>query len=258
MNYKTVHNIYFSPSGSTKKITNIITEGFTCEKKRYDLLEKGVLNNLEFASDDVIIVGMPVFGGRIPNICVEMLRGIHGNKTSAIAVVSYGNRDYEDALLELQELLEKKGFIVIGAGAFIARHSIFNKIASERPDNNDIIGIEKFSLDCVNKIEMIPNNYSQKLNIKGNHPYKVYNVIPLIPTGDSECNNCGLCVKICPVNAISSESPRETNEKRCISCTSCISVCPQKARYFSGEKYKISENIIEKKCLERKEMEVYI
>lgn len=258
MEYKTVHNIYFSPSGTTKKITGKITEDFKGEKKTYDLLEKKVLNNLKFSSNDIVIVGMPVFGGRIPKICSEMLKKIHGSKTFAIAVVSYGNRDYEDALLELQELLEEEGFIVIGAGAFISRHSIFNKIAYNRPDINDIIEIQKFSNDCINKLEMIRNNYDQKLKIKGNHPYKTYSVIPLIPTGDSKCNECGICIEVCPVNAIESKNPRKTNEEECISCTACIKICPQKARYFSGEKYKISENIIEKKCLERKEPEIYI
>lgn len=62
-----------------------------------------------------------------------------------MAVVVYGNRDYEDALLELHDILSENGFVVVAAGAFVARHSIFPDVAAGRPDRDDLDRMAEFA-----------------------------------------------------------------------------------------------------------------
>ena len=50
----------------------------------------------------------------------------------------------------------------------------------------------------------------------------------LKPKSDKKCESCGICAKLCPVNAIPLDDPKETNSEKCISCMRCISICPKK------------------------------
>ena len=258
MNYKTVNNIFFSPSGTTKQITKRITAVMKSEIKEYDLLKMSISQQIEFSKEDVVVVGMPVFAGRIPEICLKQLNNLQGNRTFVIICVVYGNREYEDALLELQEIIENQGFIVFSAAAFVGQHSIFNQVAANRPDEDDLIEIEKFATACFEKLKNINDNNCERLKIKGNHPYRAYSNISLKPSATSKCNRCGVCAKICPANAIDINNPRKTDKDKCISCTACIAACPQKARKFSGLLYKVAGTKFKKANTIRKEPDIFI
>ena len=101
-----VTKIFFSPSGTTKKVIEEIANNFSQEKETYDLLNFN--SDKELTSEDIAIVGMPIFAGRIPKSGRERLSKIKGNNTPAIAVVNYGNAHVSDALLELVDLLKEK------------------------------------------------------------------------------------------------------------------------------------------------------
>lgn len=251
MNHK-ITEIFFSPNGSTKKISNSFCTyaGWTATDK-IDLLNQKTLEKQLFTSEEIVIVSMPVFAGRIPEIMSKQLHHIKGTNTPAIALVVYGNRDYDDALLELTDILKANGFVLVGAAALVAQHSIFPAVASGRPDKKDMDAIKDFSQTCKKAIE----NFSGTKNIlvKGNVPYREPKAIPLKPSATKECNACGICVNICPTKAISPETPRKTDKERCISCVACISACPQNARTFNGVMYSLASKDFVKNNSERKE-----
>lgn len=87
--------------------------------------------------DLAILLIAPVYAGRIPEMAAKLFSQIDGHGMKAIVAVVYGNRDYDDALLELADIAIADGFEVIGAGAFIAQHCIFPKVANGRPDSSD-------------------------------------------------------------------------------------------------------------------------
>ena len=68
-----------------------------------------------------LLVVMPVYGGRLPAIAVQRLREIRGNDSPAIAVVVYGNRAYDDALLELRDVLTANGFCLFSLVSSVCR-----------------------------------------------------------------------------------------------------------------------------------------
>ena len=46
----------------------------------------------------------------------------------------------------------------------------------------------------------------------------------------NKCTNCGACVKVCPVEAISiKEGKAVVDQEKCIHCGKCLNVCPQDA-----------------------------
>ena len=253
-----VKQIDFSPAGTTQKITGRIAARFSKDREIYHLLRKKITEPVICKEKELLIVGMPVYAGRIPQICMPSLRNLKGTNTAAIAVVVYGNREYEDALLELCDLLREQGFVIVGAGAFIAQHSIFPNVAKERPDQEDQKKIDLFSKKCMEKLQKYPTSELKPLQIKGNHPYQEVVDIPLKPMGNKKCNFCGSCVHVCPTHAINRDNPKITDNKKCISCTACIQVCPTGARKFRGPVYQVARIAFWKKYSQRKEPEWFL
>lgn len=252
MEEKRVHAFYFSPAHSTRTIVRAVANGILENSIQHDLT-RGLSEPIELSENETVVIGVPSYSGRVPMLAVEAISKITAHGTPAILVCVYGNREYDDTLLELSDLCRERGFKVISAGAFIARHSIFPNIAENRPDKNDLETAHDFG---VKSISFIAQKESENLPIKGNRPYREVKSIPLKPKGSSKCNQCGTCVTLCPVGAISDKNPRKTDREKCISCAGCIEVCPQKARKFSGLLYNIVRKQFTKKFGERKEIEL--
>ena len=170
-----ITNIFFSPSGTTKKVLNQIASNFDEDYEICDLLYFDDVK--EFSSDDIVIVGMPVFAGRIPKRAAMRLSKLTGDNTKAIAVVNYGNAHVTDALLELVDILTENNFNVIAAASTISHHSIFDGVAIGRPDEDDIEKINEFALSVKEKIE---NAGSLESEIPGNRPYVDYKTLPFV------------------------------------------------------------------------------
>lgn len=252
-----IHEIFFSPNGTTKQIADWTGESFPEEKICYDLLAKPVTAELNIAQEDTAIISMPVYGGRIPGICVPLLRKFKGNQTPAILEVVYGNRAYDDALLELKELMEENGFLVIGAGAFIAQHSIFPKVGEGRPNQKDRKKVEVFACKCRSILQNPEHWPAQEITVPGCHDYRKSGSVPFTPDGTSKCTFCGKCVEICPTHSIRREEPRKTQTDTCISCGACIHICPEEARGFHGMAYQLARTTFQNKYSEELEPEVF-
>ena len=251
---KKITKIFFSPSGTTKKVVSKIAGNFKQEKETCDLL---IFNDAKsFTSDDIVIVGMPVFAGRLPKTASERLSKLTGGKTKAIAVVNYGNAHVSDALLELVDILKENNFDVIAAASTISHHSIFDGVAVGRPDSSDIEKINEFAQKCIEKIE---SGESLQSEIPGNRPYTDYKQLPFVVGCDeSVCAFCYDCVSICPEKAIPDDDPVGTDLDLCSRCTACIHICPEDARMFTGDAFESKKPAFEEANSERKEPEFYL
>ena len=187
-------------------------------------------DDVSLGSDgDLLIVGVPSYAGKVPEMAVRSLRRFLGNNTPAIIVSVYGNRAYDDTLIELKDLMESHGFKLLSAAAVIAQHSIFPKIAEGRPNADDMEKLHEFASKSRELLIQIPKMSAvSRLMVKGNRPYRDTKPIPLHPEGSKgKCISCHACVKMCPVGAITMKEPYKTNEKKCISCGRCVVVCPE-------------------------------
>lgn len=258
MTVKKVKAVYFSPSGTTEKVVKSVCEGLSGQKEYHDILIHKIEKKLSVEQDEVLVVAMPVFGGRVPDYCVSSLKHLHGKNSPAIIMAVYGNREFDDTLVEMQDILEKNDFLIIGGAGFIAQHSLFNKIAAGRPDEEDMKAMMNFAAQCQQKLDTFVPEKTVTPEIPGNRPYKEYMKNTMTPEGSKACTKCRTCVQICPVGAIGSETPRKTNKNKCISCTACVAHCPTGARSFSGPIYSVMQKKISGHCAEKKEAKVYI
>lgn len=224
-----VYQILFSPTGGTKKVSNIFTNAYCTESTVIDLCgrEKD-FSVYSFNAQDICIVSVPSYGGRVPGVAVSRIRQMKGNGARAILIAVYGNREYEDTLVELQDTLTDAGFACIAAVAAIAEHSIMRQFAAGRPDAQDETQLAGFAQEIRTKIDA--GELAETLTLPGDRPYREYGGVPMKPQAQKGCVGCGLCAKQCPVGAIPADNPSKTDTKTCISCMRCIAVCPQNAR----------------------------
>ena len=221
------YSIYFSPTQGTKKVTNALASAFEGYRE-IELCKADDGSTLPvFTEQDVCIIGAPAFGGRVPAFAIERIKKLEGNQARAVLAAVYGNRAYEDTLIELYDTLKDCGFRCIGAVAAIAEHSIMRQFAAGRPDEQDITELEEFSKELSEKLAGPKGG--EEIQVPGNRPYKVFNGSPMKPFTTKACSNCGICVKACPAEAISSEAPYTTDPEKCFSCMRCIQVCPENA-----------------------------
>lgn len=258
MNISKTHTLFFSATFSTKKIIRNIAAQFNNENIEYEISGCNSETVQKLQADDLLIVGVPVFSGRVPEIAVESIKRFKGDSTPAILICVYGNRDFDDTLIELKNIVCSNGFVPIAAASIVAQHSIFHQIASNRPDDKDYIRINEFCTKVKSIIASTDSfDSSFDLSVKGNEPYRPIKNIPIHPSSGRLCDKCGACAKLCPVNAIPLDNPQKTDKTKCISCGRCIAVCPKKTRKYRGLLYMLANWKFKKNYSERKEPDFF-
>ncbi|MFU2361946.1 MAG: EFR1 family ferrodoxin [Phascolarctobacterium sp.] len=228
---------YFSPTGGTKKVSDIFAAAVGKDVVWHDLGDKQMLT--EQPQGELIIVTAPVFAGRIPSVVREKIKTLAGEGKKAVTIAVYGNRAYEDALLEMNDILKQAGFTVIAAAAFVAQHSIVPEVGTGRPDAEDIKEIRAFA-------EAVKNSTSaENIHVPGNRPYKPEMKVAAAPLSLSSCTACGVCAKICPTDAIAAaEGKMVTDVSKCILCMACVHACPLQARILPPPLQEKTDNML--------------
>ena len=247
-----VYKAYFSPTRHTEEIVKGIGKAFSdypmadIDLTQYETRQE----KHEFKENDLLIIGAPIYGGRLPAAVTEALELFHGINTPVILVTSYGNNAVGNALLELKKCLSDKGFTPVGAGYFSAQHTYLKELGRHRPDAEDMAEIEKFGQDAREALRLMVHYDVQNLDIPGQFPYErpPMGPLPFQVVTNETCFYCGLCISRCPVQAISQDNPKEIDSKACIRCGACIQICPAQAKFFSGDGFeglqkKLSANV---------------
>ncbi|MCF7849739.1 MAG: EFR1 family ferrodoxin [Kiritimatiellales bacterium] len=265
MNKKTTHSIFFSPTGTTRSVIQAIGRGIGRPVENLLDITRAAPSPLPaFSEDDLAVIGMPVYRGRLPGLAARNFQSLEGNSTPAVAVVVYGNRAYQDALLELCDLCAAQGFLVVGAAAYIGQHSFSSAgqpIAANRPDRKDIEQAEQFGRQLQQLLaETDPSSISMP-EVPGNRPYREVPSGPFVSATDvdsSICTGCGNCVAACPTHCIEmvNDLP-QTEPDNCIWCMACIRNCPTGARIITLPKIHETAQRLYADCQIRREPEIF-
>lgn len=255
--------VYFSPTKTSRKIVETMAMGIKPKNTSHFDLTSPTFDSRAFneSKHELVIIGVPVYSGRVPIDATKRLQKLKANNIPTIIVVVYGNRDYEDSLIELRDIAKDRGFMPFAAAAFIGEHSFSSEgfpIAQGRPDTHDL---NKATEVGCNIRGMIANNkISQLINVPGNHPYKALGVIPETSpiTIDTICDKCGICVSVCPTASIQLNKITITDKTRCILCCACIKECPTNARVNDNDLVKYFSKWLLENCSTRREPEIFI
>ncbi len=262
MNNLDLSIIYFSPTGSTAKVARAVADGTKLNYDEYDLTYDRELRKQSFGEKDMLIVAIPVFAGRVPELLVDVFSKIKGKNTYFLPVVVYGNRAVEDALIELDDIFKSNGFITIGYGIFIGEHSYSEEFGTGRPNQDDLEAAKNYGKVLIDRIEKVGNNEDRQSvfqgTIPGNRPYKDRASHQELwgPVATDSCTFCGECLKICPVDAIDHLNPKKTDYNKCIHCCACIKICEEDAKHMEGQTISKVMDMLNKVARERKEIEL--
>jgi ferredoxin len=266
MEIRSLKLIYFSPTRTTKQILNKISQGLNVSRvESIDLtMPESATKERAPITDDLVIIGVPVYGGRVPPTAKSRLKRLQTNSVPAVLVVVYGNRAYEDALLELKDLAVEMGCKPVAGGAFIGEHSFAAHslpIANGRPDSDDHEKAREFGkmiqkkMKSFNVLEEI-----DPLHVPGHFPYIEPKKRPVEApvTRISLCQMCGECAVVCPTGAVNVLENVVTDPSLCIYCCACIKICPVNARVMESERTLRIAEWLSKNFQDRKEPEMYL
>lgn len=276
MEIRHVEAVYFSPTGNVKKITeqiaSVLGAHFGAEAGSFDFtLPEAREKKRAYGKGDIIVFGMPVYAGRVPNKLLSFVQeGFEGNGALAIPVCSYGNRSYGDALTELKQELEKNGFCTAAAAAIPSEHSFAEALAAGRPDDEDLEALAEFAEKAAEKIAgiaadgsfeepILPGDgtvgpYYRPLQEDGT-PAVFLKAKP--KTKEDSCTACGICAESCPMGSISRDNCSEV-AGICIKCQACVRKCPKGAKYFDDEAFLSHRAMLLKNYIGRKENEFFL
>ncbi len=275
MRPRNVWAVYFSATGTTRKTVETIacaaaqvldapwqSVSFTLPQERQ--------GKLQFSTGDLVILGVPVYAGRVPNVLLPFLtQQVIGGGALAVPVVLYGNRNYDDALVELRNILTANHFACVAAAAFVGEHSFSTVLAAGRPDGEDCVLMEGFGEAVGRKVRRLPFTPTEAVAVRGEEPIRPYyqprdregnfiNILKVKPVTDmAKCGGCGLCVEKCPMGSIKADNVAEV-AGICIKCCACVKGCPTGAKYFTDAGYLYHQHELEEMYERRGEVEMFL
>lgn len=265
MEVKSFKIAYFSPTGNTEKIIRSIMHGIDENNMEFiDLIKPDVRKqNMQTSNNELLVVAVPVYMGRVPALLGEWLHGIKANNTPCVCICVYGNRTYGDALLELKDILKERGCIPIAGAAYIGEHSFSSPkipIAEGRPDTDDLSHAVRFGRRIKKTVESISTiDCIADLVLPGKYPYGGVTELWSVDFVEvsCKCTKKGICAEVCPVGAINHENTSMINQEKCISCCACIKKCLEKARTMKESRVKDAAIRLNQLFVEQKEPEVF-
>lgn len=240
-----VVSVYYSATGCTAKVSSEVARRLASSiGVPLDTADVSMpasrSTGLRFGPEDLVVLSSPTYRGRLPAIIVDFFRdSVRGDGTNAVAVVTFGNRCFDNSLAEMVAILRGNGFLPIAGAAFSCRHAYTDRLGTGRPDEADLVDARVFA-DRV--AAMASGDTSGTLDVPGSADAPYFTPVGLdgMPvdfqsakpvTDMGRCVSCGRCVDLCPLGSVDRYDFFEV-VGRCFKCQACVRGCPVGAKSF--------------------------
>lgn len=248
MEIKRVWAVYFSATGTTEKVVQTMAaaaaEELGAAQESVNFTPSSArAQQYRFDREDLVFFGTPVYAGRVPNKLLPFVQsGFAGGDALAVPVSMFGNRSFDNGLIELRNELENNGFHTVAGAAFVGQHAFSDIMAKGRPNAEDLAQARDFARQVAQKVRSL-SEYPAPIAVKGEDPVGPYYTpkgldgkpavfLKAKPKTDPErCIHCGLCAAVCPLDSIDPEDVSQVPGV-CIKCHACIRRCPTGAKYL--------------------------
>lgn len=240
LNIEQVSAVYFSPTGKTKQIV------------------------CHFAASAAKALQVPL---RTISLDLPAFReNLIGKGTPAVALVTYGNRSFDNSLAELCAILKENAFNLAGAGAFVAGHAFSKILAAGRPDDDDLAAVADFAVQVARRLQeadcptgpfAVDGDAQAPYYIPKGEDGQPAKFLKAAPKTDMEkCVSCGLCARLCPMGSIDRDRPDRVTGI-CIKCQRCVHTCPYGAKYFDDPAFLSHVRMLEQHYKDRASNKIF-
>ena len=171
-----------------------------------------------------------------------------------MALVTFGNRAFDNSLAELCACLKNAGLRTVGAGAFACRHVFSETLGAQRPDKDDYAELAKLGAAVATRIAKasaapeettVPGDADAPYYVPKGLDGEAKNFLKAKPKTTDACIQCGVCAALCPMGSIDPVDAASVTGV-CIKCHACVRECPVGAKYFDDEAFLSHKAMLER------------
>lgn len=224
---------YFTGTGNSLHIARKLGENIdNCNIKK---ITEGIKEKLE--DHDIIGVVCPNYSYDVPHVVADFFKKLKSDvKYNYLFITVSTGGEFGYVSENIQKRLKGANLRSLFQHYMPFNYLPFGDVPDEQTQQKMFTNLEtelKASLDIINKreskIEDRKTPASKKMKLMFAMAY------PLIPQLDrmfkltEDCNNCGICKKICPVGNITMGKGLPKWNHKCQQCYGCVHWCPKKA-----------------------------
>jgi NAD-dependent dihydropyrimidine dehydrogenase PreA subunit len=220
---------YFSGTGNSKWVAEELADKLNCTAENIINVKDKAYT---FAEGDKVGLVFPVYAWGVPQVVIEFAEKLNVNGAFTFAICTCGS---------------EVGNTMKSLAGVIPLNSSYSIVMP----NNYVIG---YAVDSEEEVQRKLGNAKEKLNIisreidqgicksditKGSLAFLKSGIIaPLFNKfarntkpffAKEDCNSCGLCEEVCPLDTIKLENGKPVWGKECYQCLACINRCPKQA-----------------------------
>jgi ferredoxin len=238
---------FFTGTGNSLKIAKVLNEKLK-DSELIPIAKIWEMEKLESLSEKVGFI-FPLYLSGLPKIILDFINKINLSKTNYLFTVITSAGDINEQPLQQLEKILKTKEKTLNAGFFITmptNYIIGDVIPSEQRQKEYFEKAFKY-VDHISEIvknkennltkDVFEKDVSRSEGINRSFLEEVYESDKSF-YADENCNSCGICEKVCPVNNIVLLEGHPEWQHKCQQCLACINFCPEEAIQFEAKTLK--------------------